>query len=288
MTSEIVFKTFDSSNFTPNNHNCLSTKKIIKLIIKVGVVGALTYLLPKLMTCYIICGLYDVSRNSPVTWKLIQNYFFSKGILVWLLSPLNILMDILSLPNINKGVYQLEDLPEGYRKEIDQLILASDQDYIHEEIRNRASEHKRGMIFFKWYLKNQKNDFHVEKFHHSFEYVTTIGISVFNKKVSTSAHFGPLRASLRVLYNINTLIGKDAYIEVGDVKHYWSENKLFIFDDTLLHQSFNNTDDLRYCLFVDIIRPSLMPGLFRSIVRILNVTMGSLNGIFYKNWKKIK
>lgn len=253
-----------------------------------GVVAGLTYLLPKLMICYIAFGLYDVSRNRPVTWKLIQNYFFSKGILVWVLSPLNILMDILSLPHLNKGVYQLEDLPEGYREEIDQLIKAADQDYVHEEIRKRSSEHKRGMIFFKWYLENRKNEFHIEKFHSSFKYVTTIGISVFNKKVSTSAHFGPLRASIRVLYNINTMIGKDAYIEVGHVKHYWSENKLFIFDDTLLHQSFNNTDDLRYCLFVDIIRPSMVPALFRGIVKVLNVLMGSVNGIFYKNWKKIK
>jgi aspartyl/asparaginyl beta-hydroxylase (cupin superfamily) len=265
----------------------LSTKKIIKLIIKIGVVAGLTYLLPRLMTFYILCGLYDVSRNRPVTWKLVQNYFFSKGILVWVLSPLNILMDLLALPHINKGVYQLRDLPKGYQAEIDQLIQASDQDYVHEEIRSRSSEHKRGMIFFKWYLKNRENEFHIEKFHESFRYVTTIGISVFNKKVSTSAHFGPLRASIRVLYNINTMIGKDAYIEVGEVKHYWSENKLFIFDDTLLHQSFNNTDDLRYCLFVDIIRPSRVPWLFRGIVRVLNVTMGSVNGIFYKNWKKI-
>lgn len=253
-----------------------------------GVVAGLTYLLPKLMCFYILCGLYDVSRNRPVTWKLVQSYFFSKGILVWVLSPLNILMDILSLPYLNKGVYQLEDLPEGYRMEIDQLTQASNQNYVHEQIRKRSSEHKRGMIFFKWYLKNQHNDFHIEKFHESFKYITTIGISVFNKKVSTSAHFGPLRASIRVLYNINTMIGKDAYIEVGRVKHFWSENKLFIFDDTLLHQSFNNTDDLRYCLFVDIVRPSMVPWLFRGIVRVLNVTMGSLNGIFYKNWKKIK
>lgn len=266
----------------------MSTKKIVKLILKIGVVGVLTYFFPRFMIFYIVCGIYDVSRNRPVTWSLIRNYFFSKGLLVWILSPLNILMDILALPRINKGIYKLEDLPEGYQTEIQQLIQAVDQDYVHHEIRKRSAEHKRGMIFFKWYLKNRQNDFHIEKFHDQFRYVTTIGISVFNKKVSTSAHFGPLRASLRVLYNVNTMIGKDAYIEVGHVKNYWSEDKTFIFDDTLLHQSFNNTDDLRYCLFVDIIRPSLVPALFRGIVRVLNVLMGSVNGIFYKNWKKIK
>ena len=240
------------------------------------------------MTFYIVCGIYDVTRNRPVTWALVRNYFFSKGLLVWVLSPLNILMDLLSLPYWNKGVYQLEDLSAGYQTEIAQLIRAADQAHVHQEIRKRSAEHQRGMIFFKWYLKNRQNDFHIEEFHQRFQYVTTVGISVFNKKVSTSAHFGPLRASLRVLYNVNTMIGKDAYIEVGNVKNYWSESKTFIFDDTLLHQSFNNTDDLRYCLFVDIIRPSLVPGLFRGIIRVLNVLMGSVNGIFYKNWKKIK
>src|SRR5262249_35412363 len=61
-----------------------------------------------------------------------------------------------------------------------------------------------------------------------------------------------MRASLRILYNLNDMNDDSAYIVVGNATSYWRENKLFIFDDTLLHQSFNETDQTRYCLFVDM------------------------------------
>jgi hypothetical protein len=42
-----------------------------------------------------------------------------------------------------------------------------------------------------------------------------------------------MRASLRILYNLNDMNDDSAYIVVGDTTSYWRENKLFIFDDTL-------------------------------------------------------
>src|SRR5262249_13970179 len=61
---------------------------------------------------------------------------------------------------------------------------------------------------------------------------------------------------IRILYNLNDINDRSAYIEVGKTINYWSENKLFIFDDTLLHESVNDTNQTRYCLFVDIVRPT--------------------------------
>ena len=70
-----------------------------------------------------------------------------------------------------------------------------------------------------------------------------IGVSIFNKKASTGLHFGPLRLTLRVLYNINTIDDPNVYVTVGDVTHRWRDGKLFIFDDTLQHQSVNESDN---------------------------------------------
>ena len=120
------------------------------------------------------------------------------------------------------------------------------------------------------------------------EYIKTIGLSVFNKKKSTSRHFGPFRATLRVLYNINTVTDPNAYIEVGDTVTRWCENKLFIFDDTLMHQSFNETDQARYCLFVDILRPSPFSLALASVVSTTRFFLKSVNFLFYKNWDVIK
>jgi beta-hydroxylase len=78
-----------------------------------------------------------------------------------------------------------------------------------------------------------------------------------------------------------------AYIEVGDKISYWRENKLFIFDDTLLHNSANETDQIRYCLFVDMIRPTPLPGVMRAVMSGIRLLTQSFKFVYYKHWKVI-
>jgi len=47
------------------------------------------------------------------------------------------------------------------------------------------------------------------------------------------------RHLLRTLYNINQITSEQAYIKVGGHINRWRDSKLFIFDDTLQHQSRN-------------------------------------------------
>jgi len=119
-------------------------------------------------------------------------------------------------------------------------------------------------------------------------YVKTIGVSVFNRRVTTSKHFGYLRASLRVLYNLNDMKDNSAYIVVGNTTSYWRENKLFIFDDTLLHLSANQTDEPRYCLFVDIVRPTPFPAIMAMVIAATRYLTQHVKFIYYANWKVIK
>jgi len=74
-----------------------------------------------------LCGLWDVSRNRDLNPRVFKQYFLKNGIGTWLASPLNILMDILALPYINKGVYELSDLPEKYQDEISALLKTADE-----------------------------------------------------------------------------------------------------------------------------------------------------------------
>src|SRR5262249_3698104 len=80
----------------------------------------------------------------------------------------------------------------------------------------------------------------------------------------------------------------DAAQESGTFTSYWRENKLFIFDDTLLHQSFNETDQTRYCLFVDMVRPSPFPGVMRAVISGVRFFTQSFKFIYYQNWKVIE
>ena len=124
-------------------------------------------------------------------------------------------------------------------------------------------------------------------FDHPWKYIHTIGVSVFNKKVSTSKHFGFMRASLRILYNLNDMNDNSAYIVVGDKISYWRENKLFIFDDTLLHESVNATNQPRFCLFVDMLRPTLLPSVMSAIMSGIRMLTQRFKFIFYHNWQVI-
>jgi aspartyl/asparaginyl beta-hydroxylase (cupin superfamily) len=260
-------------------------KKALKRVL--GLTLAL-YFVPLLFAVYVIFGLIDVCRNNQRTLRTLDRYFAGNGIFTWLLSPFNLLMDLLCLPYTNKGIYRLEDLPEGYRSEIQTLIDAAKDRNLVGMLEAKMQEKKRGMIFFKWYGKNIDASVDMPEYHQAFKYIRTIGVSMFNKRQSTGEHFGPLRITLRVLYNINDINSQDVYLRVGNQTHYWQDNKLFIFDDTLQHQSCNQSDAMRYCLFVDILRPSPWPQVLSGFLTSIRLMMAPIRAVFYKHWSVIK
>ncbi|MFA6265191.1 MAG: aspartyl/asparaginyl beta-hydroxylase domain-containing protein [Pseudolabrys sp.] len=262
-------------------------KKAVKYSAMLVASIGMLFFFPKFSLFYLACGLYDVGRNRPINGFLLKQYFAGNGVLTWLLSPFNILLDILTLPYVNKGIYKLEDLPGPWRDEVTRLIDVAKSSNLVEQLEQRATD-GRTMIFFKWYGENRDTFMNIPAFHERWKYIETIGVSIFNKRVSTSKHFGPIRPTLRVLYNLNDITDRSAYIVVGDKVNYWQDNKLFVFDDTLMHQSINETDKVRYCLFVDMVRPSLLPGLLRPAVALVNQVFRSANHIFYNKWKVIQ
>ena len=259
-----------------------------RLLFPLFVIVPLAYLFPRIALFYAVCGAYDVSRNRGLSISTLRRYFIGNGVLTWILSPLNILLDLLSLPYINKGVYALEDLPPTYQDEVKRLLESARSENLVAQLEQRAKEFPRTMIFFRWYGADLDTFLNVPSFHRPWRYIQTIGVSVFNKKVSTGKHFGFMRASLRVLYNLNDITDSSAYIVVGDQTNYWRDNKLFIFDDTLLHQSVNETDQTRYCLFVDIVRPTLLPGVMRIFVVGIRLLTERFKFVYYRNWKVIQ
>ncbi len=179
----------------------------------------------------------------------------------WLLSPLEHSFSIsCRCPTSTRAFTSCRTLPADYQAEVKRLITATQKENIVGQLQARAEQQARSMFFFKWYGKDQPSFANVPSFYEKYNFVKTIGVSVFNKKNSTSKHFGPMRATIRVLYNINDMNDRTAYIWCGDTTSYWKDDKLFIFDDTLMHQSVNQTDQTRYCLFVDILRPSYLAG----------------------------
>ena len=258
-----------------------------RVLFPLGVLAPFAYFFPKIALFYAICGAYDVGRNQGLNFSTLRRYFIGNGFLTWVLSPFNALLDLLSLPYINKGVYRMEDLPPAYQDEVKRLMQIAKEEDLVARLEERAKEFPRTMIFFRWYGVNVQTFLDVPALHQPWKYIQTIGVSIFNKKVSTSKHFGYMRASLRILYNLNDMNDHSAYIEVGDKISYWRENKLFIFDDTLLHSSVNETNQARYCLFVDMVRPTPFPGVMRAFMSSIRLLTQSFKFVYYQNWKVI-
>jgi hypothetical protein len=246
------------------------------------------YFIPIYFGVYAILGLLDFARNNGRKLSSLDRYFAGNGVFTWLLSPFNLLMDVLTLPYWNKGIYHLSDLPASYQAEINAIIEAAHRSDLVGKLSAKLNDHKRGMFFFKWYGRNVQSSVDVPEFHGDYKYIRTIGVSIFNKKQSTGKHFGPLRITLRVLYNINQIDSDQVYIKVGKHINYWRENKLIIFDDTLQHQSCNQSDEIRYCMFVDILRPSIFPRIMSATLACVRVVTAPFNSAFYKHWEFIK
>ena len=93
-----------------------------------------------------------------------------------------------------------------------------------------------------------------------YPFIYTTWFSILEAGKTIPIHRGPYNGILR--YHLALVVPKDAdncYIKVGnDIKH-WQEGKSLLFDDTHLHAVWNNTNERRVVLFVDVERPLPFP-----------------------------
>ena len=263
-----------------------TAKSIRRVAIGAVVLAAGLFFVPFLMIFYVITGLLDVLRNKRRDAMVFERYFLGNGIPTWLLSPFNLLVDLVCFRN--KGVYKLEDLPPEWRAEVTSVIdvLRDRKDEIIADVDGTFEAGRRGMLVYTWYGK--ENPHPVEAFKKDFRFIKTIAVSVFSGKESTSFHFGPLRLTLRVLYNLTPVETDKIYIQCGWEKHYWHDEPLYIFDDTLIHRSVNDYDARRYVGFLDIMRPTPYPRLLEALISAVSVVAERFNALFYKNWKMLR
>jgi len=181
----------------------MSIKRARRAILFVIVLGAALYFIPILTLILVVCGALDVSRHRKITYDLIEKYFMGNGVGTWFLSPLNLLADLFSFRN--KGQYALADLPESHREEIEACVraLVDNGDELKAHIARTLGQNKRAMLTFKWYDAKQTTDVKIPAFEKEYRYIKTIALSVFNTRERTSWHFGPLRLTFRVLYNLD-------------------------------------------------------------------------------------
>jgi aspartyl/asparaginyl beta-hydroxylase (cupin superfamily) len=261
-------------------------KAIRKTVIAVPIVGAAFYFAPIPAAVFAACGFIDVMRNRRRDAMLFNRYFLGNGIPTWLLSPFNLIFDLLCYRN--KGVYALDDLPPAWRAEVDEVlgVFRERREEIIADVDRAFGEGRRAMYVYRWYGRREAHG--IAALDRDFRYIKTIAVSAFKGREATGFHFGPLRLTLRVLYNLRPTPSEDIFIECGGKKHYWHEDPLFIFDDTLMHRSVNLNEARRYCVFMDIVRPTPFPGLLSALVSAVSVAAARVNAVFYKHWKMLR
>ena len=91
--------------------------------------------------------------------------------------------------------------------------------------------------------------------------MTTAMFSILSPRKHILDHRGPYKGVLR--YHLGLIVPEDAErcrIRVGEDVRHWEEGKSMIFDDTFNHEVWNDTDETRVVLFVDVLRPLPFPG----------------------------
>ena len=86
--------------------------------------------------------------------------------------------------------------------------------------------------------------------------MVTAMFSILSPHKHILAHRGPYKGVLR--YHLGLIVPSDkeaCRIRVGDEIRHWEEGKSMVFDDTYEHEVWNDTDELRAVLFLDVLRP---------------------------------
>jgi ornithine lipid ester-linked acyl 2-hydroxylase len=102
--------------------------------------------------------------------------------------------------------------------------------------------------------------------------MTTAMFSILSPRKHILDHRGPYKGVLR--YHLGLIVpekAEDCRIRVGDDFRHWQEGQSMVFDDTFNHEVWNDTDETRVVLFVDVLRPLPSPdsAINRAIVKAI-------------------
>jgi beta-hydroxylase len=88
----------------------------------------------------------------------------------------------------------------------------------------------------------------------------TAMFSIFAPHKRIPPHDGPYKGVVR--YHLGLRVPEDPAltgIRVGPETGHWTEGGSLVFDDTYVHEAWNDSDEVRVVLFVDFVRPLRQP-----------------------------
>jgi len=165
-------------------------------------------------------------------------------------------------------VASVEAGSQAIRSELDNLLLHRDQIPNFQEIsedQNVLTEGDRWKTFFLYAYGHQAEQ-NCERCPETARLLggipgmKTAMFSILAPRKHVPEHRGPYKGVLR--YHLGLIIPapeNSCRIRVASEVRSWQEGKSLIFDDSHLHEVWNDSDSWRVVLFVDFLRPLLFP-----------------------------
>lgn len=161
-----------------------------------------------------------------------------------------------------------EDNWQVIRKELDEILKYRDdlpnfQDISPDQYNITNDQRWKTFFFYAYGVTAEQNCTlcpETARLLASIPGVKTAFFSILLPQKQIPPHRGPFNGVLR--YHLGLMVPKaasDCGIRVGDEVRHWQEGKSLVFDDSFEHEAWNNTDEVRVILFVDIVRPLKFP-----------------------------
>lgn len=196
---------------------------------------------------------------------------------------------VMRTPSGQMEFFDVEDFPwvagiesraDEIRAELDSLLaevssLPNFQD-IQEEQRSLTADNLWKVFLF--YAYGMRDDANCQRCPRTAEAVesipgmTTAMFSILLPGKHIPPHVGPWKGVLRYHLALRTPSDESATrIRVGNSVKQWSDGKSLIFDDTFEHEVWNDSDEIRVVLFVDVIRdlPWWLSGVNRAFIGLI-------------------
>lgn len=172
-----------------------------------------------------------------------------------------------------KWTKQLEDNWIPIRKELENLLhfhqqLPNIQDIQNEQKILNHDNNWKAFFLFGFGIKATSNCVSCPFTTSLLEQIPdlkTAFFSVLSPHKHIPAHKGIFKGLIRSHLGL-IIPGKqgDCVMRIENEKIYWEEGRAVVFDDTYEHEVWNNTDEIRVVLLIDVIRP------FKSPLSIIN------------------
>lgn len=172
-------------------------------------------------------------------------------------------------PAIFKWTEKFEANWEAIRQELEQVLQYKDNLPAFQDISEEDAYISKDRKWKTFYLynfggiplqNNLKRCPETAKLLSKVPGLTSALFSILEPHKHIEPHRGPFKGMLRCLLGLKIPEPREKVrIRVGSDIRHWEEGKFLVFDDTYNHEAWNDTDDLRVVLFMDVDRPLYFP-----------------------------